>query len=139
MKLSDMKVDSAQIESKEGDWVENIPELPGIRIKARAANNADYRLLEGRLVREIPQAQRLTGISPADQDRIAGTLLLETIVCDVDGLTEDDDTMPLKYTKELGKTLLLNPDFRRFQAGAAYAAAVVAQRRKTDAETEAKN
>lgn len=139
MKLSDIKVDSAQIESKQGDWVENIPDLVGIRIRARAANNADYRLLEAKLVREIPQGQRLQGIAPAEQDRIAGTLLLETIVCDVDGLTEDDGTTPLAYSKELGKTLLLDPDFRRFQAGAAYAAAVVAQRRKADEGTEVKN
>lgn len=138
MKLSDIKVDSARIESREGDWVDNIPDLPGIRIKARAANNADYRLMEAKLVREIPQAQRLQGIAPADQDRIAGTLLLETIVVDVDGLTGDDDA-PLVYTKELGKTLLLDPDFRRFQAGAAYAAAVVAQRRRDDEALAAKN
>jgi hypothetical protein len=139
MKLSDIRIDSAQIESKDGDWVENIPDLPGIRIKARAANNADYRRLEAKLVREIPRSQRIEGISPADQDRIAGQLLLDTIVCDVDGLIEDDGKTPIKYTKELGKTLLLDPDYRVFQAGAAYAAAVVAQGRKADEEIEAKN
>jgi hypothetical protein len=138
MKLSDIKVDSARIESREGEWVDEIPELPGIRIKARAANNADYRLLESKLAREIPQAQRLKGISPADQDRIAGRLLLETIVCDVDGLTNDDGS-PMLYTKEVGKTLLLNPDFRMFQAAAALAAAIVAQRAKQNEALEVKN
>ncbi|MBV9460328.1 MAG: hypothetical protein JO141_22860, partial [Bradyrhizobium sp.] len=82
MKLSAIKVDSALAE--QGDWVENIPDLPGIRIKARGANNADYRLLEAKLVREIPRADRLEGVSAADQDRIAGRLLLETVVLDVD-------------------------------------------------------
>ena len=137
MKLSAIKVDSALAE--QGDWVENIPDLPGIRIKARGANNADYRLLEAKLVREIPRADRLEGVSAADQDRIAGRLLLETVVLDVEGLTEEDGKTPLKYTRELGEQLLTDPDFKVFQAGAAYAGAVVAQRRKATGEVETKN
>ncbi|WP_223967770.1 hypothetical protein [Bradyrhizobium sp. RD5-C2] len=132
-----MKVDSALIE--QGDWVDNIPNLPGIRIKARGTNNKDYRALEGKLVRQIPTGDRAEGLSPEDQDRIAGTLLLETVVMDVDGLTEDDGKTPMKYTRELGEQILLDPDFRTFQAGAAYAGGVIAQRRKPVQETETKN
>jgi hypothetical protein len=44
MKLSAMKIDPAL--SEKGDWVENIPDLPGICIKARGTNNSDYRALE---------------------------------------------------------------------------------------------
>ena len=91
MKLSAMKIDPAL--SEQGDWVENIPDLPGIRIKARGTNNSDYRALEAKLVREIPRAERIEGVSPKEQDRIAGRLLLETVVLDVDGL-EDDDNKP---------------------------------------------
>jgi hypothetical protein len=137
MKLSAIKVNSALAE--QGDWVDNIPDLPGIRIKARGTNNVDYRILEGKLVREIPRADRLEGVSPADQDRIASTLLLETVVLDVAGLTEDDEKTPLKYTKELGQELLFNPDFKVFQAGAAYAGSIVAQRRLVVSEIEVKN
>jgi hypothetical protein len=137
MKLSAMKVDSALIE--QGDWVDGIPDLPGIRIKARGTNNVDYRILEGKMVREIPRTQRAEGVSPEDQDRIAGKLLLETVVLDVEGLTEDDGVTPIQYTKEIGKKLLLDPDFRVFQAGAAYAASIVAQRRKADEAAEVKN
>lgn len=137
MKLSAIKVDTKIAE--QGDWVENIPDLPGIRIKARGTNNADYRVLEGRLVREIPRHERAEGVSPEDQDRIAGRLLLETVVLDVEGLTEDDGVTPIRYTRELGTQLLLDPDFRVFQAGAAYAGSVVAQRRKAAQETETKN
>lgn len=136
MKLSAIKLDTALAE--QGDWVENIPDLPGVRIKARGTNNADYRVLEGRLVREIPRHERAEGVSPGDQDRIAGKLLLETVVLDVEGLTDDDGT-PIKYSRALGEQLLLDPDFRVFQAGAAYAGSVVAQRRKAAAETETKN
>ncbi len=137
MKLSSIRVDSALIE--QGDWVDGIPDLTGVRILARGVNNADYRLLEGKMVREIPRSQRSEGVSPADQDKIAGKLLLETVVLDVEGLTEDDGVTPIKYTKDLGAKLLLDPDFRVFQAGAAYAGAVVAQRRKADEEVEVKN
>lgn len=137
MKLSSIKVDSALAE--QGDWVDGIPDLPGIRIKARGTNNVDYRILEGKMVREIPRTERVEGVSPADQDRIAGKLLLETVVLDVEGLTEDDGVTPIKYTKEIGTKLLLDPDFRVFQAGAAYAGSVVAQRRKAAEAVEVKN
>ena len=124
--------------SEQGDWVENIPDLPGIRIKARGTNNSDYRALEAKLVREIPRAERIEGVPPKEQDRIAGQLLLQTVVLDVEGL-EDDDGAPLRYTRELGAKLLLDPEFRVFQAGAAYAGAIVAQRRKADEKLDAKN
>lgn len=136
MKLSAMKVDSKLIE--QGDWVDGIPDLPGIRIKARGTNNLDYRILEGKLVREIPRTSRVEGVTPADQDRIAGRLLLETVVIDVEGL-EDEAGAPMKYTRELGEKLLLDPDYRVFAAGAAYAGSVVAARRKADEAVETKN
>jgi hypothetical protein len=137
MKISDLKVDSALAE--QGDWVENIPDLPGIRIKARGTNNRDYRILKAELVREIPRADRAESVSPADQDRIAGTLLLETVVLDVRGLTEDDGKSPITYSKELGRQLLLNPDFKVFQASAAYAGSIIARRRKAHEAVETKN
>lgn len=137
MKISSTKVDSALIE--QGDWVNSIPDLPGIRIKARGTNNSDYRILEGKLVREIPRTQRAEGVSPVDQDRIAGTLLLETVVLDIEGITEEDEITPIKYTKELGSKLFLDPDLRVWAAGAAYAGSVVAQRRKADEAAEVKN
>ena len=137
MKLSAMKIDPAL--SEQGDWVENIPDLPGIRIKARGTNNIDYRALEAKLVREIPRAERIEGVSPKEQDRIAGQLLLQTVVLDVEGLEDDDDNKPLAYTRELGARLLLDPEFRVFRAGAAYAGSIVAERRKVDEKLDTKN
>jgi hypothetical protein len=108
MKLSAMKVDPAL--SEQGDWVDNIPDLPGIRIKARGSNNSDYRALEAKLVREIPRAERIEGVSPKEQDRIAGQLLLQTVVLDVESL-EGDDGQPLKYTRELARSSCSIPSF----------------------------
>jgi hypothetical protein len=39
--------------------------------------------------------------------------MLETVVIDVEGLEADDGT-PMKYTRELGEKLLLDPDYRVF-------------------------
>lgn len=137
MKLSATKVDSAL--SEQGDWVEHIPDLPGIRIKARGTNNKDYRILEAKLVREIPRTERVEGVAPVDQDRIAGTLLLETVVLDIAGITEEDEITPIAYTKELGAKLFLDPDYKVWAAGAAYAGSIIAQRKKADTGIEAKN
>lgn len=144
MKLSDIAVDSALIE--QGDWVNNIPNLPGVRIKARGTNNKDYRLLEGKLVRELREQRggggvpAADGLLPDDQDRLVGTLLLETVVLDVDGFTEDaEGKIKIPYTRALGEKLLLDPDFRLFRDGAAWAGGVIAQRRKAVQETETKN
>ncbi|WP_316172411.1 hypothetical protein [Bradyrhizobium sp. SZCCHNRI2049] len=135
MKLSDIAVNPALIE--QGDWVDNLPDMPGIRIKARGMGNADYRKLEAKLIREIPRAQRLEGLAPKDQDRILGRLLLETVVLDVEGL--EDDNGPMAYSRALGEQLLLDPQFQRFRAAAATAAEIVAQRQKAETEADAKN
>lgn len=135
MKLSDIAVNPDLIEH--GDWVDNLPDMPGIRIKVRGINNADYRKLQARLIREIPRSQRLEGLTPKDEDAIMSQLLLETIVLDVEGL--EDDNGPIPYTRQLGEKLLFDPQFQRFRAAAATAADIVAQRRKAEIKDDAKN
>jgi hypothetical protein len=135
MKLSDIAVNPVLIE--QGDWVDNLPDMPGVRIKARGLGNADYRKLEARLIREIPRARRLEGLAPTDQDRILGRLLLETVVLDVEGL--EDDSGPVTYSRQLGEQLLLDPEFQRFRAAAATAADIVAQRQKAETGADVKN
>lgn len=138
MKLSALKVDSALIE--QGAWVDDIPGLPGIRIKARGLGNNDYRALQGKLIRNVPKSARVDGaITPADQDRINGTLALETVVIDIEGITEDDEVTPIKYTKELGKQIFLEPDYRVWRLAAEYAGTEVAERRKADEAADVKN
>jgi hypothetical protein len=124
---------------EQGDWVDSIPNMPGIRIKARGINNRDYRMLEAKLIREISDADRIDGLKPEVLDRIAGRCLLETVVLDIEGFTEDDEKTPIKYTRELGEQLLLDPDYQEVRAAAAYAGGVVAKRRKTAEETDVKN
>ncbi|XUM25114.1 phage tail assembly chaperone (plasmid) [Bradyrhizobium oligotrophicum S58] len=134
MKLSDIAVNPALIE--QGDWVEDLPDMPGIRIKARGLGNSDYRKLEAKLIRQVPRALRIEGLAPKDQDRIMGRLLLETVVLDVQGL--EDDSGPITYTRALGEKLLLDPEFARFRAAAATAAEIVAGRQKAATDADAK-
>lgn len=138
MKLSALKVDSVLIE--QGDWVDDIPGLPGIRIKARGIGNNDYRSLQGKLIRAVPKSDRVDGaIAPPDQDRINGTLALETVVIDIDGITEDDEVTPIKYSKDLGKKIFLDPDYRVWRLAAEYAGTEIAERRKVDEAADVKN
>ena len=137
MKLSALKVDAAQIE--QGRWVEDIPDLAGIRLKVRGIGNTDYRRLFDRKVEAVPRAQRLRGLSPEDRDRIVGECLHEAVLLDWDGFTEDDDTTPLPYSAETAKALLLDPNFARFRAGVAWAGGLVAEEASADVADDAKN
>jgi hypothetical protein len=49
--------------------------------------------------RLIRRAERIEGASPKEQDRIAGQLLLQTAVRDVESV-EDDNGKPLAYTRD---------------------------------------
>jgi len=60
-----MKVNSVLTE--QGSWVDNIPDLPGIRMKARGANNSEYLVLAAKLIRDMPWAGRLERLKPAAQ------------------------------------------------------------------------
>jgi hypothetical protein len=139
MKLSASKVDSSAIE--QGAWVSNIPSLPGIRIKARGIGNNDYRALQGKLMREFPKEKRdADGVIPiADQDAINGQLYLDTIVTDIDGITENDEVTPIKYDKTLGAQLFTDPDYRVWRMAAEYAGTEVAARRKVEEAAAVKN
>jgi hypothetical protein len=136
MKLS--KVDSALIE--QGGWVDDIPGFPGIRIKARGTGNSSYRALQGKLIREVPRDRRPAGVlSPADEDQINGKLLLETVVIDIEGITEDDEVTPIKYTRDLGEKLFLDPDFREWRVAGEYSGNIIASQRKVDEAEDVKN
>ncbi|NVO13902.1 MAG: hypothetical protein HXX10_07685 [Rhodoplanes sp.] len=136
MRLSDIKVDSAAIER--GDWVDNIPELSDLRLKVRGDNNSDYRALSGRLQRALPAGQRSDGLAPDVADKITVELLHKTVLLDWSGLV-DAAGVAVPYTPELALSLLSDPDFRNFRYGVAWAAAVVASRRKAEQDAAVKN
>jgi len=137
MRLKDVKVDIEKVE--QGAWVENIPELEGLRVKVRGANNKDWRKLQARLIQSIPRPKRIAGqIDPDELDRINGRLLLETCLLDWSGL-EGDDGKPLPYSKETAKDLLNDPQYARFRDGVLWAANIVGEQNETEVKDVVKN
>lgn len=136
MKLSAMKIDSTKQE--QGDWVDNIPELLGVRFKTRGMNNKAWRKMSQTLMAAVPRVDRIDGIGPDHQDRINGQLLRETAILDWDGI-EGDDGKPLPYSKEAFAKIWNDPDMQLFRDGALWAASIVAQRRAGNVEADAKN
>lgn len=137
MKLSDLKVNAARAE--QGAWVDDIPELPGIRLKVRGFGNSDDRRVQTRELETIPRHKRQRGrASDADQDRIMNARLKEAILVDWEGLT-DEAGAPLPMTPELVDQLLTDPDFAKFRFALIWAASIVAEDEAADEKADVKN
>jgi hypothetical protein len=137
MKMSDIKIDVAKQE--EGDWVDDIPELEGVRFKVRGAQNRDWRKLNIRLINTVPRNKRAGGsLDPDEQDRILAILLRDTCLLDWDGILGEDDK-PLPYSKEQAWHYLSSPEYPQFREGVLWAANEVARQKREDFEDDAKN
>lgn len=135
MKLDSVKIDPVAIE--QGQWVADIPDMGDLKLKVRGVDNSDYRLLQGRLLRAVPRAQRLE-LSPEQQDEIAAKLLLETCLIDWANVT-DEAGAEIPYSKELAADLLTKPEFARFRNAVAYAAATVGEQKADEQKADEKN
>lgn len=137
MKLSELKVDPQRIEN--GAWVDNIPEMEGLRLKVRGAFNADWRKLQSRLVAAVPRQKRARGqLDPAEQDRVMSIVLRDACLLEWDGI-EGDDGQPLPYSKEKATELLTDPQYGKFREAVIWAANTVADQRESDIEEDVKN
>lgn len=137
MKLTEIKIDSTKRDN--ADWVDNIPELQGVRLKVRAAENKDWRKLRQVLVDSIPRKYKVGGrLRPEDQDNLISTLLRDAALVDWEGL-ENEDGSPLPYSKEAAGKFLFDPDLEKFRDGVMYAANVVAEQYANEVEDIAKN
>lgn len=136
MRLKDTAI---SVEVREnGDWVDKIPDFPGLRLRVRGAGNKDWRKLRDKLIADIPRHKRIDGITAEDGDKVTATLLVETSLLDWDGL-EDDDGKPLPFSKAQASEYLNNPEYEGFRNACLWAAGVVAERWRQDVETAAKN
>lgn len=137
MKMKEIAVDSARAE--EGAWVDDIPDMEGLRLKVRGSNNKEWRRLQQKLLQAVPRKRRMTGnLDAEDGDRITTLCLLNTALLDWEGLDGDDDK-PLPYSREVAEKLLTDPDYRRFRLAAAWAADKVAEQSKEDVEQDSGN
>ena len=136
MRLRDIAIDAHAIE--QGEWVDDLPGLDGVRVLVRGIGNADYRRLQAKLMRKVTPAESINGMSPERGDEITTKLLAETVLLGWEGI-EDDDGAPLAYSKEKAVELLADPALRRFRDGVMFAATTVGERRAAQAEADAKN
>ncbi len=137
MKLNDMAVDPERQEN--GAWVDDIPEMEGLKLKVRGSNNADWRRLQSRLIEAVPRKKRIGGrLDPDEQDRIMSSCLLNCCLLDWEGL-EDDDGKPLPYSKPMAQKLLYEAQYRRFRDGVVWAASIVADNLGADQDDTSGN
>lgn len=125
MKLSDLTIDADRLEN--GDWVDNIPEMGGVRLKVRGFNNSDWRKLQNTLIEATPRKQRLGGrLDPNTMDEITSKCLLNACLLDWDGLLDDNDK-PIPYDKKRAEQLLKDPQYRKFREAVVWASQIVAE------------
>jgi hypothetical protein len=132
MKLSELAVDPDRQEN--GAWVDDIPEVQGLRLKVRGAQNADWRKLQAKLLDAVPRKKRLGGrLDPDENDAIMTKCLLNCCLLDWDGL-EDEQGNAIPFDKDYARKLITEPEFRRFRDSVIWAANVVQE--KTEDETD---
>jgi hypothetical protein len=137
MKLSAVKINAARAEA--GDWVGDIPEMPGVRLKVRGFGNHDDRRIQQAEIEKIPRHQRQRGkISDAEQERVMNARIKGAILVDWDGITGDDD-QPVALTPDLLDEVLTNPDYARLRGAIIWAGGIVAEDDATASEADAKN
>ena len=143
MRLDELKVDVAKQE--DGDWVDNVPELEGVRLKVRGLNNKAYEKLQRQLIAAVPRGQRMRGpggtMDPEVQDKITSRCLLNTILLDWDGITEQNGVgeVPVPYSKEMAEKLLFERQYRRFRDAVIWAATIVGETDQEIKEDAVKN
>jgi hypothetical protein len=138
MKMSEVKIDPLKLE--QGDWVDKIPEMAGLRLKVRGSQNKDWRKLQQRLINSVPRNKRVAGqLDPAEQDRISIVLLRDACLLDWDGI-DGEDGKPLPYSKDQANEYLTNPIYGgKFRDAVVWASTVVAELQDAGNEEDVKN
>ena len=137
MRMSELAVDADRQEN--GAWVDDIPEVQGLRLKVRGSLNADWRRLQARLTDAVPRKKKPGGrLDPDEQDKIISSCLLSCCLLDWEGL-EDDEGKPILYSKQMAQKLLNEPEYRRFRDSVIWAASMVAENTAEDKEAVSGN
>lgn len=140
MKLSSIRVDPSRLETAE--WVGDFPfpDFEGVRFKVLPSGNREWRVLEARLVRQLPRKDRqkyFAGELPEQNDRIEGILLRDASLVDWEGI--EDDAGPIAFSKEKANEFLTKPEWVTMRMAVKYASNIVADQDREDAQEKAKN
>lgn len=140
MKLSDIRLDVAIIEA--GDWedvpAELFPGMDGVRFKVRGTGNADYRRLQGKLLRGIAAKKLAPDKEQLAAEQIGGELLAKTVLLDWSGI-EDEGGAALAYSPDIAAQFLADPEMRIFRDAVAHCGNLVANRKKAARSDAEKN
>lgn len=124
----------------DGEWIDDIPDMDGVRFKVRSTNFKPYKVATAGLARRS-RKQLNTDVGVVNYAVRSGKALAEHILLDWDGVTEKGK--PLKYEPKKALTILTADD--DFGIGDAYRRAVewagdqVADRVRETAEEAAGN
>ncbi|SNT19537.1 hypothetical protein [Sphingopyxis indica] len=124
----------------EGEWIDDIPDMEGVRFKVRSTNYKPFRVATAGLARRSGKKLR-TDEGVVNYSITAGKALAEHILLDWDGVTEGGK--PLKFDgKKALAILTADDDFgigETFRRGVEYAGDQVADRVAKKAEEAAGN
>jgi hypothetical protein len=138
MEITAAKVNDSAIQSTDGVWQENLPELGDIAVLVRGLNNKQYRLKFEAMVRALPPNKRVNGaVDPLERDRIAGMCMWEHVLLDWRNLLLNGVVTP--YSKEQAKIFLTDPDYAKVRDGVFVAASRVGEVTEEDNAATEKN
>jgi hypothetical protein len=128
MKLNAIKGVTRKIE--QGAWVRELPNLPGVAVKVRGYGNSDYR----RLLAKLRASMTADAVAdPAEQEKMDGVLMQDTILIDWDGIED------FPFSPDNARQILSDPELAAFRMGVNYAASVVAREGTESAKEAEKN
>ena len=137
MKLSAIRINSAMRE--QGQWIDNIPDLGGVKLKVRGVDNTDARRLRAKLVAEMPPTDKPRNVLTDEAaERLTVAILSESILMGWQGLENEDGT-PIVFSIPQAAEILANPDFALFRNGVNFAANIIGTEAATAAADTAKN
>lgn len=123
VKLTSLK---ANIEREtNGDW-QDIPDVPGLRLKVRSFQYSPYRMARDLLMQRLLRKYGKRPIPPETLTQEYGKLYAEHILLDVDGLVDDND-QPIKWTRDLGIEYLCDVEYRPLFEAVEWAAGAVGE------------
>jgi hypothetical protein len=137
MDIQSLKRNSAA--AAEGRWVDDIPSMPGVRLRVRGLTSIAAVNCRRKKERQADKKDRERGggFKPEAEMRISREVLHEAILLEWDGLTNGGAGLP--YSADVAAQFLLDPDFDAFAGAVTWAAAAVDQDETDTAGEEAGN
>ena len=139
MDIQSFKRNTAAIEA--GQWVDDIPQMGGLRLKVRGLGCKQYQSKLTRLSRAVPKNQRLRDGSLTSETvlRIMGEAIHGTVLLDWAGITDGDGGEAVPFDDDRALKMLTDPDWRPFLDAVVWSAQVVDNEKNAAQEDLEKN